>query len=133
MRRLRPKKHAPRARVRLLVLGLALASGLAGCSWTDQSGTHHLVVGIGFGVITSYTNCPGVQVSESRILGAEIGPNFSGVGLLQHHRVEIAPALTNNVVVSINSRHGNLTVTNFNPCELYTNIFIQTVNCATNQ
>lgn len=72
------------------------------------------------------TNAPGVQVSESRVLGAEFSPHFSGVGLLQTHRVEIDPSVTNNVVVAINSRNGVLTVTNFNPHELYTNIFIQT-------
>lgn len=119
-------------RIQGLFLCIVLSLGLTSCSWTDRGGTHHLIVGIGFGLITT-TNCPGVQVNESRVIGAEFGRNFSGIGLLQHHRVELDSSLTNNVVVSINSRRGSLAVTNFNPNELYTNIFIQTINNPTHQ
>ena len=100
---------------------------LAGCTWVDKGGTHYLVLGLGVGIMTS-TNAPGVQVSESRILGAEFGPHLSGIGLLQSYRVEIDPSLTNNVVVSINALNGGLNVKNFNSQEAYTNIFIQTRN-----
>ena len=119
--------------VRPVVLSTLLAAFAGGCTWTDKGGTHYLVLGLGIGVMTS-TNAPGVQVSESRILGAEISPHLSGVGLLQSHRVEIDPSLTNNVVVSVNSHNGFLTVSNFNPYETYTNVFIQTkTNLTINQ
>jgi len=116
-----------------LVFGLLLLGGVVGCSWSDKYGTHHLVIGIGFGEFTSNTNNPAVQVSESRIAGAELGPGFSGLGLIQHHRVEIAPDLTNNIVIKINSHHGVLSVTNFNPHETFTNILLETNNKQTNK
>ena len=49
-------------------------AGDAGCSWTDKNGTHHLIVGIGFGVVTT-TNRAGVDVYDARVLGGEIGPD----------------------------------------------------------
>ena len=58
---------------------LALSMALSGCSWTDDGGTHHLIVGVGFGIITT-TNRPGVEVHDSRILGGEFAPNSLGVG-----------------------------------------------------
>lgn len=99
-----------------------------GCSWTDKGGTHHLVVGIGFGVITT-TNCPGVDVYDSRVLGGEFGPNGVGLGWMQHHRVTIDPALASNVVVSIKSSHLGITVKNFDPYQTNTNV----INTSTNQ
>jgi hypothetical protein len=116
---------------RIVLSMLTVSLVTAGCSWTDKGGTHHLIVGIGFGVITT-TNAPGVSVYESHVIGGELGPNFASLGWMQHHRVELDPSLTNNVVISINSHRYGLTVTNFNPNELYTNLFIQTQN-STNQ
>lgn len=85
-----------------------------GCSWTDRHGTHHLIVGLGFGLVTT-TNRPGVNVYDARVLGAAAGPDGAGVGWMQHHRVQIDPARASNVVISIHARPGGLTVTNFEP------------------
>jgi len=93
---------------------------LSGCSWTDAGGTHHLIVGVGFGVITT-TNRPGVEVRDSRFLGGEIGPDGAGVGWVQHHHVAIDPALASNVVVSVNASPFALTVKNFDPYSANTN------------
>jgi hypothetical protein len=99
-----------------------LASGLAlvGCSWTDSGGTHHLIVGVGFGIITT-TNRSGVEVRDSRVLGGEIGPDGAGLGWMQHHRVAIDPALASNVVVSIKASRMGITVKNFDPYSSNTN------------
>lgn len=88
--------------------------GSTGCSWTDKHGTHHLIVGIGFGLVTT-TNRPGVDVYESAVLGAAAGPDGAGIGWLRHHRVQIDPELASNVVISIKSTPGNLTITNYAP------------------
>jgi len=87
---------------------------LEGCSWTDKRGTHHLIVGIGFGVVTT-TNRPGVDVWDSHILGAEADLNGVGVGLMGHHRVVIDPQMASNVVVSIQAKSFGLTVKSFDP------------------
>jgi len=92
------------------LLLLALCS--VGCTWTDARGTHHLIVGIGFGIITS-TNHPGVEVRDSRILGAELSPEAVGVGYLGRHRVVVDPALASNVVVSVKASPLDLTVTHY--------------------
>ena len=94
---------------------------LSGCSWTDTGGTHRLIVGVGFGVITT-TNRPGVEVRDSRVLGGEIGPEGVGVGWMQHHQVTIDPALASNVVVSVKANPFALTVKNFDPYSVNTNI-----------
>lgn len=91
-----------------------LVVGVTGCAWTDKNGTHHLIVGLGFGIVTT-KNDLGVDVMDSRILGAEVGSFGVGFGWMQHHRVTIDPALTSNVVVSVNSNPLGLTVRNFNP------------------
>jgi hypothetical protein len=93
---------------------LLVALLLGGCAWTDKSGTHHLIVGIGFGVITT-TNRPGVDVWDSHVLGAEAGPSGFGVGWMGHNRVVLDPVLASNVVVSIQARHFGVTVKNFDP------------------
>lgn len=85
-----------------------------GCSWTDAHGTHHLIVGLGFGVVTT-TNRPGVDVYDARVLGAMAGPDGAGVGWMQQHRVAIDPALASNVVVSIKATPGSVTVKSFDP------------------
>jgi hypothetical protein len=95
--------------MRLLVLGLG---ALAGCSWTDKNGTHHLIVGLGFGVVTT-TNMPGVDVWDSRVLGALAGPNGASVGWMQQHRLAIDPLRASNVVISIKATPCSLTVRNF--------------------
>lgn len=118
-------------KVRSLVPGLALLLGLTGCSWTDKGGTHHLIVGIGFGVITT-TNYPGVQVSDSHVLGGEFGPDGVGLGWMQHHRVEIDPAIASNVVISVKANHMGITVKNFDPYGSNTN-FDQTIKNPTNK
>ena len=97
----------------------AMAWFSSGCAWTDAGGTHHLIVGIGFGVITT-TNRTGVDVLDSRVLGAEIGPDGIGVGWMRHHRVAIDPALASNVVVSVKVNSFGLTVTNFDPYPIET-------------
>lgn len=104
----------------------ALGLIFSGCAWTDTSGTHHLIVGIGFGVITT-TNRPGVEVRDIRFMGGEIGPDGAGLGWMQHHQVAIDPALASNVVVSIKSNPFALTVKNFDPYSVNTN-FQQTPN-----
>jgi hypothetical protein len=104
-----------------LLLGFVMGVSVAGCSWSDRSGTHHLIVGIGFGVITT-TNRPGVEVWDSRVLGGEIGPDGAGMGWLQHHQVAIDPALASNVVVSVKANPFSLTVKNFDPYSVNTNI-----------
>jgi hypothetical protein len=98
----------------VMLATLVLFLSLAGCAWTDKQGTHHLIVGVGFGIVTS-RNDPGVDVMDSRILGAEIGSFGGGVGLMQRHRVTIDPKLAANVVVSVNANPFGSTVTNFNP------------------
>jgi hypothetical protein len=100
----------------------ACAAGLivSGCSWTDAGGTHHLIVGIGFGVITT-TNRPGVEVLDSRVLGGEIGTDDAGVGFMRHYRVAIDPILASNVVITIKANPFGLTVKNFDPYSVHTN------------
>ena len=95
-------------RVTTVVFGL-LGLALSGCSWTDARGTHYLVVGIGFGIITS-TNHPGIDVRDTRVLGAELGPDAFGVGCLSRHRVAIDPLLASNAIVSIKANPLKLTV-----------------------
>jgi len=97
----------------LMVFGLC-AAALCGCHWTDESGTHHMIVGVGFAIITT-TNRPGVEVQDSRFLGGEIGSDGVGVGWMQHHQVAIDPALASNVVVSVKANPFSLTVKNFDP------------------
>ena len=96
-------------------LALLLCLGtVTGCSWTDKHGTHHLIVGVGFGLITT-TNRPGVDVYESAVLGAAAGPDGAGIGWMRHHRVQIDPEMASNVVISIKSTPGKLTITNYAP------------------
>lgn len=96
-----------------LVAAIA-AIAVAGCSWNDSHGTHHLIIGVGFGMITT-TNRPGVEVRDSHILGGEFGPDGVGLGWMQHHRTVIDPALASNVVVSVKASHLGITVKNFAP------------------
>jgi hypothetical protein len=91
-----------------------LIAGFVGCSWTDAGGTHHLIVGLGLGIITT-TNCTAVDVRDSRVLGGEIGPDGVGIGWVQHHRVAIDPARASNVVVSVKANPFGLTIKNFDP------------------
>lgn len=86
----------------------------AGCAWTDKGGTHHLIVGIGFGVITT-TNRAGVDVRDSRVLGVEIRPEGAGVGWMRHHGIIIDPAIASNVVISVKANSLGLTIKNFDP------------------
>jgi len=96
------------------LLAIGLITLLTSCAWTDKNGTHHLIVGVGFGIVTT-KNDPGVDIMDSRILGAEIGSFGGGVGWMQRHRVTIDPELASNVVVSVNANPFGMTVTNFNP------------------
>lgn len=109
-------------RLNILTVVCLCASSLLlyGCSWTDSSGTHHLIVGVGFGVITT-TNRAGVEVRDSRVLGAEVDPDGGGIGWMRHHRVAIDPALASNVVVSVKASPFGLTVKNFDPYSVNTN------------
>jgi hypothetical protein len=97
-----------------LVVVMALLVLTGGCSWTDKGGTHHLIVGIGFGVITT-TNKVGVEVRDSRILGGEFGPDGMGLGWMEHYRAVIDPAIASNVVISIKASGMNVQITNFDP------------------
>jgi len=99
---------------------LAILAGTAGCSWTDKSGTHHLIVGLGFGIITT-TNCTGVEVRDSQVLGAAVEADGAGIGWMRHHRVAINPTLASNVVISIKANPCSLTVKNFDPYSTVTN------------
>ena len=99
---------------RLLAISLVCLVLVTGCSWTDKHGTHHLIVGVGFGLVTT-TNRAGVDVYDSAVLGAAVGPDGAGVGWMRHHRVQIDPKLASNVVISIKSTPGNLTITNYAP------------------
>ena len=100
------KKHL------LLAVLPALLLVSAGC-WTDKHGTRHrLIVGIGFGVITT-TNQPGVEVSDSRVLGLQLGPDMVGAGYLSRHRVVIDPEIASNVVVSVKANPFDFTVTHY--------------------
>lgn len=123
-------------KVAALIALAGLGLMLAGCSWTDKGGTHHLIVGIGFGVITT-TNRAGVEVSDSRVLGGEFGPDGVGLGWLGHHRTAIDPAMASNVVISVKASGMSVTIKNFDPygtnasgSEITTN---QTTNRKTNQ
>jgi hypothetical protein len=86
----------------------------AGCSWTDRNGTHHLIVGIGFGMITT-TNRAGLEIYESQALGAQISRDGAGIGLMRHHRTIFDPAHASNLVVSINGRFLKSRVRIFDP------------------
>jgi len=101
-----------------LIYGLSL---LSGCCWSDSQGTHHLIVGIGFGIITTTNRC-GVEARESRILGGEIGPDGAGIGWFRHHRVQIDPNLASNVVVSIKANSLGCTIDTLDPYDSGTNI-----------
>jgi hypothetical protein len=97
-----------------LCLSFIMVVSATGCSWTDNQGTHHLIVGVGFGIITT-TNRVGVEVRDSRILGGEFGPDTVGLGWMAHHRTAIDPAIASNVVISVKARGMNLTIKNFDP------------------
>jgi hypothetical protein len=116
------KERALLLRQNILSVIWLLASSLvlSGCSWTDSGGTHHLIVGLGFGIITT-TNRSGVEVRDSRVLGGEIGPDGVGLGWMQHHRVAIDPAVASNVVISIKASRMGITVKNFDPYSSNTN------------
>jgi len=105
-----------------LLAGLlsAVCAGSTGCSWTDRHGTHHLILGLGFGVVTT-TNRPGVDVYDSAVLGAALGPDGGGIGWMRRHRVQIDPQRASNVVISIKSTPGGLTITNYAPFWCCTN------------
>lgn len=107
-------------------------SVLCGCSWTDSSGTHHLIVGVGFGIITT-TNKPGLEVQDSHVLGAEGGLEGAGIGWIQHHRIIIDPALASNVVVSVNANPFGLMVKNFDPYLISSNVLKGMKGKKTNQ
>jgi hypothetical protein len=111
---LHQKNKAHRIKINLLIPCMALSFGLAGCSWTDKGGTHRLIIGLGFGLITT-TNRPGVDVYDARILGGEFGPDGVGLGWMHHHRVEINPAIASNVVISVKAGHWGISVKNFDP------------------
>lgn len=97
-----------------MISACTLTLMFAGCSWADRHGTHHLIIGLGFGVVTT-TNRAGLEVYDSRVIGATAGPAGSGVGLVQQHRVAIDPALASNVVTSIRANPWSLTIKNFDP------------------
>lgn len=95
-----------------LSLLLLFLVAINGCAWTDKSGsTHHLIIGLGFGIITT-RNDAAVDIVDSRILGAEIGSFGTGIGLLLHHQIQIDPA--SNLVLSVENNPFNLTVKKFN-------------------
>jgi hypothetical protein len=102
---------SPRLRNALALILLCCLSA-SGCSWTDKQGTHYLIAGIGFGLITT-TNRPGVDVYDARVLGAVAGPDGGGVGLVGCHRVQLDPAVASNVVVSVKADLGGLSVKNY--------------------
>lgn len=109
-----------------LLPGITFLSLLCtGCSWTDKGGTHHLIVGIGFGVITT-TDRVGVDVRDSRVLGAEIGSDGVGVGWMRHHRAVIDPAIASNTIVSIKANPFGLTIKNFDPYSTNNNKTLKT-------
>jgi hypothetical protein len=87
---------------------------LGGCSWTDVHGTHHLIVGLGFGVLTT-KNSGGVGALNGQVLGATAWSDGVAVGWIQHHSVIIDPVLASNAVVSINAASFGITITNFQP------------------
>jgi hypothetical protein len=96
----------------LYLVAAIAAIAVAGCSWSDSHGTHHLIVGVGFGVITT-TNRPGVDVYDTRILGVSAGPDGVGAGWMQHHSVKINPNLASNAVISVKSISGGLEIKNY--------------------
>jgi hypothetical protein len=109
------KKEVPVVSLSSAVLGIgALALVASGCSWTDKIGTHHLIVGIGFAVVTS-TNRTGVEIRDDQALGLMVGPDSGGVGWMRHHRVVIDPERASNTVVSVKATPFSLTIKNFDP------------------
>lgn len=93
----------------LLLLSICM---LAGCSWTDTYGTHHLIVGLGFGVVTT-TNRPCVDVYNAHVVGALVGPSGAGIGWMLQHHTAIDPLKASNVVISIKATPCSLCVKNF--------------------
>ena len=109
------------AKLSVYLMGLASFSLLAsGCSWTDKGGTHHLIVGIGFAVVTC-TNRTGVEVRDDRALGLMLGTDGGGIGWMRHHLVAIDPERASNAIVSIKATPFNLTIRNFDPYSKDTN------------
>lgn len=94
------------------LLAALITAVATGCSWSDGHGTHHLIVGIGFGLIST-TNRPGVDVTDVHALGLTAGRAVVGAGWVHQRAVVIDPKLASNVVISIASTPGNLTVKNF--------------------
>jgi hypothetical protein len=113
-------------RLGTVFISILIAGWMTSCSWTDTGGTHHLIVGIGFGIITT-TNRPGVDVQASRILGAEIAPGTVGVGWMEHHYTAIDPVLASNVVISTKGRGVNITIKNFDPYSVNPNVSYQLI------
>ena len=96
------------------LMTLVVSCLCSGCSWTDKNGTHHLIVGLGFGVITT-TNRLGVDILNAHVLGATIGSDVAGVGWVQNHHVSIDPQVISNLVISVKATPFSTTVRNFNP------------------
>ena len=94
-----------------LVAAIAVIA-VAGCSWNDSHGTHHLIVGVGFGIITT-TNRPGVDVSDYQVLGVTAGRGDVGAGWVHKRAVVIDPKLASNVIISVSNSPGALTIKNF--------------------
>ena len=94
----------------LLILGWVAA----GCTlvWTGEDGTrHHLILGAG---MVSTHERTGMTAYDARYLGAHLDSGGLSAGLGQEHFVEIDPAKTENLVVSVHATPLTMTVKNLN-------------------
>ncbi len=72
------------------------------CSWNDRHGTHHLILRVGFGLITT-TNRAGVDASDAQVLGLAVGHGTVSSGWVHQRTVQIDPGLASNLVISVSS------------------------------
>jgi hypothetical protein len=100
------------ARLGKLLFSLAVLAGVAGCVWHDKGGTHHLILGLGYTIVTT-TNRPGVEVCETSGVGLTAAQGFTGLGWQRQHRVTIDPQVASNLVLSVQSKPGQLLIKNY--------------------
>ena len=105
------KKTAWSQTLSSLLLGMIMTS-MIGCTWQGPNGTNHLIFGVGFVLITT-TNKAGLDARQTTGIGALAGSEGVGLGFMSYHRVMIDPEAASNVVVSIKTHPGSMTVKNF--------------------
>ncbi len=83
--------HAQGVKSLALIILLALAPVLTGCSWTDHAGTHTLVLGLGIVSTRQAAAPPLASLQRTRAAGVLATPDGLVIGLLDRATLTVAP------------------------------------------